>query len=331
MVHSFDSTPPCYDGVFVLPDDLQLACGQVLTRPKIAWRRVGSPGLPAILVLGGISASRAVWSPESANGWWQELIGPGQGLDTSRYQILSCDFLGGNGASEGPANSSLAAERFPEITTHDQARALAGLLPGLGIEYLEHVIGSSYGGMVALALCELYPQLVGRALVICAAHEPWPLATGWRHVQRECVRFGLRHQDAETGLKLARALAVTTYRSASEFAERFNSASCTDYLEHCGQSFSQRFDPYAYLCLSSSIDSHRIDPAQIQVPLDLIGFSSDGAGDFLSARAAQAARAAQTSSDKSVFALASGPRPGLPAAGSAVKSPGWPRDQTGLR
>jgi homoserine O-acetyltransferase len=268
---------PLYlDQILNLPGSLELDSGIRLQSPRLAYRLLGAPDKPVICVLGGISASRFAWQPESAPlpGWWQAQIGPGRVLDTHHYRILTLDLLGGNGESESPRNSSWAGSEFPQISTRDQARALAGLLRVLGINQLESLIGASYGGMVALAFCELFPGLVGRSLVICAAHQAWPLATGWRHIQRELVRFGLRHDDVATGLKLARALAVTTYRSGVEFAQRFESGpGCTAYLEHCGERFS--FDPYAYLCLSQSIDAHRVAPEDIDVPIDLIGFDSD--------------------------------------------------------
>jgi homoserine O-acetyltransferase len=46
-------------------------------------------------------------------------------------------------------------------------------------------------------------------------------------------------------------------------------------LSHQGESFSQRFDPYSYLCLSTSIDTHQVAPKSIAIPVDLLGFSSD--------------------------------------------------------
>lgn len=281
------------DARLTLPGDLQLDSGQTLHRPRLAYRLVGPPGAPVIALLGGISASRCAWQPAqnhrqqaAVQGWWQNLFGPEQGFDTSRYRLLSFDYLGGNGESSSPRGTEFseraehpdASQRFPAITTRDQARALAALLDELEITQLESVIGASYGGMVALAFGEQFPELTRRLLVICAAHESWPLASGWRHVQREILSFALRHHEPETGLKLARALAVTTYRSGQEFSTRFGPGAeggVVDYLEHCGESFSQRFDPQAYLCLSQSIDSHRIDPERVTVPVDLIGFSSD--------------------------------------------------------
>jgi homoserine O-acetyltransferase len=272
--------PPLQDNLHLLPS-LLLDDYSTLVRPRLAWRRVGSPHLPAILVLGGISANRLAWQPQGQpDGWWQALIGVDAPLDTQKYQILSIDYLGGNGDSESPCNSERAGQNFPAITTRDQARAIAALLRQLAIPALVTAIGASYGGMVALALAEQYPHLLQRALVICAAHEPWPLATGWRHVQREIVRLSLRYQDVQAGLQLARALAVTTYRSGHEFDQRFTpgldrTQGCIGYIEQAGKRFSQQFDPYAYLCLSTSIDTHRVAPDRVQVPVDLIGFDSD--------------------------------------------------------
>ena len=275
--------PPYQDGVLRLPGDLRLDGGQILHQPKIAWRLVGTAGAPVILALGGISASRLAWQPaNAAPGWWQNLIGPAKALDTRHYRILTIDWLGGNGASESPRNSSLSGCDFPAISSRDQARAIDALLTALGIEQLTSAIGSSYGGMVALALGESFAARVAKLLVICGAHAAWPLATGWRHIQRELVKFALRHNDPETGLKLARALAMTTYRSGLEFAQRFapgfdqsDASECVSYLEHCGETFSRIFDPYAFLCLSRSIDGHRVDPKQIKARVDLLGFASD--------------------------------------------------------
>lgn len=262
------------EGVLRLSRDLPLSCGETLIRPRLAWRRIGPADAPAVLVLGGISACRQLWQPDGS-GWWQELLGPGRVLDPACYQILGLDYLGGSGDSESAAHHD---GLFPPISSHDQAEAIAGLLAELGLSRLQSVIGASYGGMVALALAEAHPELLGRALVICAAHEPWPLASGWRHIQRELVAFGQRHGDAETGLKLARGLAVTTYRSGQEFAARFGpgpEGGCPDYLDHHGERFAARFDPQAFLCLSQSIDTHSVRPEAIRLPVDLIGFDSD--------------------------------------------------------
>ena len=90
---------------------------------------------------------------------------------------------------------------------------------------------------------------------------------------------------AAMGPTMARGLAMTTYRTAEEFAERFDGpASVSEdgvtflidaYLEHHGARFSETFVPESFLCLSESIDLHHIDPARIEAKTTLISVDSD--------------------------------------------------------
>lgn len=272
--------PPLNSGIFELPAPFLLDSGQVLARPRLAWRRLGQPDLPAVVILGGISAGRYAWRADAAaEGWWQNQIGPRQALNPEVQQLISVDFLGSTGSSSGPHNSPQAGPDFPSISTRDQARALAALLESLGLKRLKSMIGASYGGMVTLAFAQHFSPLLQRALVICAAESPSPLATGWRQIQREIIHMALAQDQPEKGLKLARALAVTTYRSEQEFSSRFapglGPKSCLPYLNHQGENFAQRFDAHSYLCLSTSIDTHQVEAEAITVPVDLLGFSSD--------------------------------------------------------
>ncbi len=271
--------PVPFDATITLDRDLPLRDGGSLKRARLAYCRWGHRHLPAVLVLGGISAGRQAFADAGQTGWWEALIGPGKPLDPNLLQIVSLDYIGGAGDSEGPGNSRLAGPQFPAVTTHDQASAIDRLREHLAIDQWQSVIGSSYGGMVTQAVAADHPNTLRRALVIGAANQPWPMASAWRHVQRRLVHLGLEHQLETETLALARSLAMTTYRSGQEFCERFGTADgirdLTDYLEHCGRQFCDRFDPYAYLTLSRSIDKHQIDPRDIAVPLDVLGFDSD--------------------------------------------------------
>ena len=51
---------------------------------------------------------------------------------------------------------------FPSISSYDQAEVLLRLLDHLGISSLRAIAGGSYGGMVALAFGERYPERVSR-------------------------------------------------------------------------------------------------------------------------------------------------------------------------
>jgi homoserine O-acetyltransferase len=99
-------------------------------------------------------------------------------------------------------------------------------------------------------------------------------------VQRQVLSLGIETGQVARAVGIARSLAMCTYRSDREFAERFVPAangadSAVGYLDHCGEHFAARFDVHAYLCLSHSIDAHEIRPGEIGIPLDLAGFNSD--------------------------------------------------------
>lgn len=268
------------DGKVRFDMPLKLACGRMLDNAVLAYRLVGDASKPVVAVMGGISAGRCFWSPQRPEGWWQYQFGPGRAGDTDRFCFLSFDFLGGEGGSSNPENWGGSAAGFPQIDTEDQANALALLLEHLGIDRLHSIVGASYGGMVALQFAAHHSARIARALVLCGGHQPSPLATGWRHVQRQVLEFGISGGDPESGVRIARALAMCTYRSEREFQHRFPPAgphqgSPASYLDHCGAAFAERFNVYAYLCLSQSIDDHRVDPSLITTPLSLVGFTTD--------------------------------------------------------
>jgi homoserine O-acetyltransferase len=270
------------EAVHELPGALELHLGGRLERVEAAFRLAGARGAPVVAVLGGISAGRNVYSLGSATpGWWEEAVGPGRALDTDRFRVLGMDFLGGSHRSTGPARR----QPFPSISAFDQARVLVGLLDHLGIERLQGSLGASYGGMVTLALAQAHPDRIRHAVVLSAAHRTHPMSTAWRSVQRAIVRYALGHGEGSRGLVLARALAMATYRSAREFEERFpGPAEATPdgfrfpvetYLMARGESYAAVYQPEAFVCLSESIDLHRVEPESIRVPTTLLGVQED--------------------------------------------------------
>src|SRR6202042_708263 len=93
-----------------------------------------------------------------------------------------------HGAADASANGAPTSS-FPNISTYDQAELLVRLLNNLGLKSLRAIVGGSYGGMVALAFGERYPERVSRLIVIGAADRTHPMATAWRSVQRQILRF----------------------------------------------------------------------------------------------------------------------------------------------
>lgn len=240
-----------------------------LTPSHCTWELTGPPRAPIVVALGGISAHRHI-CPTERNpepGWWNGVVGSGLPIDTTRYRVLSFDWR------------SDAAR----VTTADQADRLAEILDEIGCQTVRAIVGASYGGMVALAFAARYSRRVDQLLVIAAAHETHPMATAHRVIQRRIIRLGIEAGSPAAGVALARALGMTTYRTSQEFAGRFateidpgtGAFPVEGYLDHGSRLFATRWEPQRYLTLSESLDLHRVDPAQITVPLDLFGFHED--------------------------------------------------------
>ena len=275
--------PPIREGVLELAGSRRLHHHGELADVSIAWRLTGPDGAPVVCALGGISSHRRVClTAVPRAGWWADIAGPGKPLDSDRWRILSFDFLGGSGETTGPV---AGATDFPSISTYDQARVLEQLLDALGIEALRAIAGGSYGGMVGLAFAERFPDRVANLLVIGATDRAHPMSSAWRSTQRRMVRFGIDSGRPELGMELARALAMTTYRSAEEFAARFDGPAqlidgrfefpVEQYLAARGRDYAAQHCPESFLCLSESIDLHRVDVARIFVPSTVVGIRED--------------------------------------------------------
>jgi homoserine O-acetyltransferase len=270
------------EGVYTLAAPFQLHHGGELAAAQLAWRLTGQTGQPLIIAIGGISGHRRVFDLQQPhNGWWHELVGPGRALDSNRLRILGIDYLGGSGHSSAPQ----AGESWPSVSSFDQAAALHQLLEHLQLGKVQAIVGASYGAMVALAFGERYPQQVEQLIVISGADRAHPMASAWRCVQRQTVRFAISAGRAAEGLELARALAMSTYRSPEEFAARFSGPPersdgrfvlpVEQYLFARGRDYAARYQAETFLCLSESIDLHRVDATAIRVPTLAIAVRED--------------------------------------------------------
>ncbi|MBS0295548.1 MAG: homoserine O-succinyltransferase [Proteobacteria bacterium] len=263
------TTPDLGVDLFVqVPAGWRLASGEALPDPVFQARLYGPADAPLVIVAGGISASRLVWSPDGA-GWWGEVVAPGAGVDLNRRRVLAFDFA--------PLKDARLA-----VTTDDQARLVELALDALGVETVHAFVGASYGGMVGLALAARSPERLERLCVISAAHRPSAMGQAWRGVQRRVFELARDAGRAEEGLALARELAMTTYRSAEEFDARFDRALDAEglsqidrYLIARGRAYAKAMAPERWWSLSRSIDSHAVEPEAVTVPTTLIASTSD--------------------------------------------------------
>jgi pimeloyl-ACP methyl ester carboxylesterase len=100
-----------------------------------------------VMLLHGIPGSSGIWT------------GVGERL-ADEFHAIAPDLLGFGGSPGEPDPET--------VWTDAQARAVAALADGMGIERLT-LVGHDYGGPVALTLAALRPQLVTR-IVLCATN-----------------------------------------------------------------------------------------------------------------------------------------------------------------
>lgn len=270
-----------------IADDFRLQRGGTLAEVNLAyetWGRRNEHDNNSVLLFTGLSPSaHAASSPEDPEpGWWEWMIGPGRPLDTDRYHVICVNSLGSCFGSTGPASIDPATGRpygcdFPELSIEDIARAAHELVKLLGIGRLHTVMGASLGGMAALAYALEFPHAAERLVSLCAAMRAEPAAVALRSLQREIICADPAWHNGRyepgagplEGMRLARKLGMISYRSAQEWAQRFErdetAAGELDapfaaglqveaYLEANARRFVERFDPNCYLYLSRAMD-----------------------------------------------------------------------------
>ncbi len=271
-----------------IPAPLSLQRGGVLQEVVLAyetWGELNEARDNAILLFTGLSpGTHAASSQENPKpGWWEFMIGEAKPIDSSRYHIICINSLGSCFGSTGPITINPATKRpfgfdFPEITIEDVASVANLAIQEMGISVLHTVMGASLGGMAALYYALEYPGQVNNLISISATAAASPFAIGVRSLQREIVTCDPEWKEGHyevgkgpfEGMRIARKLGLTTYRSASEWSQRFGrervaeraeDADLVDieyqvesYLEHNARKFAEKFDANSYLYLSRAMD-----------------------------------------------------------------------------
>jgi homoserine O-acetyltransferase/O-succinyltransferase len=185
--------------------------------------------------------------------WWSEQVGDGRVIDTRRFAVLTVNLLGSCYGTSAPPPGTC-------VTTRDMARLAADVASHLGATSVALAAGGSLGGMVALEWAATFPRTTRAVVAFAAPAAHTAHAIGFNHVQREALRLG-----GDAGLRLARMIAMLTYRTPDEFESRFGRDRCADgtfevqsYLDHQGDKLLRRFDAASYRALIDAMDSHDV-------------------------------------------------------------------------
>ena len=116
------------------PDELVLESGEKLGPITLAYETYGTLNAEksnAVLVVHALSGDAHAAGRSKADGavgWWDSLIGPGKGIDTDKYFVISSNVLGGCKGSTGPSSVNPRSGKpygadFPIITVGDMVNA----------------------------------------------------------------------------------------------------------------------------------------------------------------------------------------------------------------
>ena len=261
-----------------------------ITMAYETWGKLNSAKSNVVVVLTGLSASSHIASSlsDKSAGWWESMVGKNKPINTEEFHVICINTLGSCFGSTSPVTINEKTKKpyrltFPELTVEDMARGSYLLLKNLGIDRVKYLIGPSLGGMQALALSSLYNNIVENIILISTATQAHPYAIAIRSLQREVIRKdplwnnGFYDYDKPplNGVRIARKIGMTSYRSPREWIQRFGRKRTSEdklnqntfgvdntnfeyeiesYLEHHAIKFQKLFDANCYLYLSRAMD-----------------------------------------------------------------------------
>ncbi len=257
-------------------------------------------------------SSNVVFVPHALTGsgrltdWWEGFIGPGRALDTDRIALVGINVLGSCYGSTGP--SSLAANgkpygsRFPVVSVADMVSAQQAALAKLGIGRMAGVIGGSLGAMQGLQWILREPDRFRYGMILGAYDYFSAMNLALNALSRAAIQYDPHfcagdYYDGvapEYGVRLARMIAMVTYKSKVLLEERFGRRpdraggdpakdprarfDVESYLEYQGKKFVSRMDANTYLALTRAMDLFDLrdhPTAATTTELTFVGIDSD--------------------------------------------------------
>lgn len=272
-------------GNLVLPVALPLEEGGLLGGTQVAWCAYGerSDDNVAVLLHDLCHSHRALEPVETGayrpSGWGPELVGVGRPLDTTALHVLAPNLLGSPFGTTSPVTVDARAGRpygaaLPTVTVTDMARTVAAMLRGLRVEHTRTLVGVGLGGMVALQLAALFPELTGSVVMIGAARAlPEPLRERLgltRHVLRADPEFHDGHYPPGEGPRR------TLRKLRLEYLRLVHGVPSPEH-EAQADAFAETFDAntWALLCTAYAGADLTESLAKVRAPVLLVAGSED--------------------------------------------------------
>jgi homoserine O-acetyltransferase len=196
--------------------NFRFASGETLPQVRMHHITLGTPRRNAkgeiqnaVMVLHGTGGTgKQFLQPQFAD----ELYGPGQPLDITRWYVILPDNLG-HGASAKPSDGSRMA--FPKYDYADMVEAQRQMLVAMGVTRLQLILGTSMGCMHAFVWGETHPGFARRlAPFACLAMPIGGLNRMWRKLSIDAIKAdptwdgGNYREQPAAGLRTAASLSV---------------------------------------------------------------------------------------------------------------------------
>ncbi len=174
-------------------------------------------------------------------GWWKQLIGENQVIDTNKYTVL-CFNIPGNGYDD------FFIDEYSDFTPSDIAKIFLKGLETLNIKNLYAIIGGSLGGGIGWEMLVKNPDLAEIFIPIACDFK----THDWLHAQCLVQKFLLDQNDEP--LQKARVHAMLCYRTPQSLNDRFQNIynqdkqklESEDWLSYHGKSLAERFSLKSY-------------------------------------------------------------------------------------
>ncbi|WP_410678505.1 alpha/beta fold hydrolase [Chryseobacterium sp. Y16C] len=207
------------------------------------------------------------------NGWWKQLIGEDQVIDTNAYTVL-CFNIPGNGYDD------FFIDEYEDFTPSDIANIFLQGLEILNIKSVHAIIGGSLGGGIGWEMLVKKPHLAEIFIPIACDFK----THDWLHAQCLVQKFLLNQNDEP--LQKARIHAMLCYRTPESLNDRFQNKynqekqrlESEDWLIYHGNSLNERFSLKSYklmnhLLMNINADEKKLE--KIEARMHLISVDTD--------------------------------------------------------
>ena len=217
-------------------------------------------------------------------GWWDDFIGDGKAVDTTKYFVISTNVIGSCFGSTSPLHPIQPGSKqryglkFPVITIKDMVKAQKILLDSLGITHLKAIIGGSMGGMQALRFAVEYPGFSDIIIPMATTYQTRAGVIAINKIMKDAILADPNFKNGEydpieitkhglRGLEIARMMGFLGYLSPTTFDKKFGREyvktdgmfelfgrfQVESYLEYNGANFPKWFDPLSYIYILKAI------------------------------------------------------------------------------